>query len=277
MFKNLSIDSWLAGRWIDSAHLPSPKEIGSLSQLTAEARTRIELEETRAEMEFHQQVIGVADPRTEEGEHTLIELCNRLATRVLRAWFDALKILLISPDAIRRLLYLILVNVAIRIYSERCRDFISHETDENAETRFLYAVIEAQKMLIERCYATALSIEEAYLSSYLKTDVQPREPVERLKVLGGSHDDEDRPGPGESEVRERPNKTIKRLLDDVRRQRFPRLSKERFAEKMGVERSVFFDLQAGRPVSDRTYATVAEFTGISIELLKSAKPTEPTD
>jgi hypothetical protein len=74
------------------------------------------------------------------------------------------------------------------------------------------------------------------------------------------------------------HKTLKDLLD-VARKKYPRLSKERFAERMGIERSVYFDLQAGRPVSKETYQKASDFTGIPIDDLKGfdPAPTKPTD
>jgi len=73
-------------------------------------------------------------------------------------------------------------------------------------------------------------------------------------------------------------KTPKELLDAVRRQQYPKLSKERFAERMGIERSVFFDLQAGRPVSEETYRKAAAVAGIPIDDLKPTSITiKPTD
>jgi len=73
-------------------------------------------------------------------------------------------------------------------------------------------------------------------------------------------------------------KTPKDLLD-MARKKHPRLSKERFAEKMGIERSVYFDLQAGRPVSEETYQKASNFTGVTIDDLKGidSAPTKPTD
>lgn len=79
------------------------------------------------------------------------------------------------------------------------------------------------------------------------------------------------------ESRQLQKNKVKDLLNQVKRQRFPRLSKEKFAEKMGVERSVFFALQRGERVSDETCFKVSEFTGIPIELLKQEQIQAPTD
>jgi hypothetical protein len=56
------------------------------------------------------------------------------------------------------------------------------------------------------------------------------------------------------------------------------MSKERFAETIGIERSVFFDLQAGRRVSEETYRKAAAVAGIPVDELKPASiTTKPTD
>ncbi len=76
------------------------------------------------------------------------------------------------------------------------------------------------------------------------------------------------------------HKTPKKLLEGARDRMFPKvkISKERFAEKIGIERSVFFDLQAGRPVSDETYLAASKYTGIPVDDLKPTPlPTKPTD
>jgi hypothetical protein len=73
-------------------------------------------------------------------------------------------------------------------------------------------------------------------------------------------------------------KTPKELLEDVRRHKYPKMSKERFAETIGIERSVFFDLQAGRRVSEETYRKAAAVAGIPVDELKPASiTTKPTD
>lgn len=77
-----------------------------------------------------------------------------------------------------------------------------------------------------------------------------------------------------------PRKTPKMLLEAARDRLFPRvkISKERFAEKMGIERSVYFKLQSGKRVSEKTYRAASNYTGIPVHDLKpTPAPTKPTD
>ena len=167
--------------------LPSKQELKYLNRLPAEAQARISLEGTKAEAEFHSRANGNNllehgddyDPGTvEDKKYRLMRMCDRLTHRVLRSYFQELKVLPIPPGTIRRLLYYILANVSIRLYQAKWRQYIPPDPSES-EPGFLGAAVWHQQPLIEEYYTEALRIHEQRLSEYLRTGLAPKWPVRR--------------------------------------------------------------------------------------------------
>lgn len=65
-----------------------------------------------------------------------------------------------------------------------------------------------------------------------------------------------------------PQKTPADLLEEFRSRKCPNLSHEALADDLGLERSRYFKLKAGRRVRHDAYVKVSEFTGIPISDLK---------
>jgi transcriptional regulator with XRE-family HTH domain len=71
------------------------------------------------------------------------------------------------------------------------------------------------------------------------------------------------------------NETPKARLEKARQRLHPNLSKERFAEKMGIERTQFYRLQRGQKVSAKTLQKVSAYTGIAIADLDPLSSNSP--
>jgi hypothetical protein len=65
-----------------------------------------------------------------------------------------------------------------------------------------------------------------------------------------------------------PRRTPNELLEEFRAREYPNFTHDALAHEMGIERSRYFNLKAGKPVRFDAYVRVADFTKISISNLK---------
>jgi hypothetical protein len=65
-----------------------------------------------------------------------------------------------------------------------------------------------------------------------------------------------------------PEQTPRELLEEFRAREYPNLSHEGLADKMGLERSRYFTLKAGKRVRPDAYIKVSHFTKIPVSALK---------
>ena len=65
-----------------------------------------------------------------------------------------------------------------------------------------------------------------------------------------------------------PRKTPGELLEEFRARKYPNFTHEALAGEMGIERSRYFELKAGRTVRPDAYVIVSDFTKIPIDSLK---------
>ncbi len=65
-----------------------------------------------------------------------------------------------------------------------------------------------------------------------------------------------------------PRRTPSELLEEFKARVYPNFTHEALADEMGIERSRYFRLKAGKPVTDDAYIKVSDFTKIPIYYLK---------
>jgi hypothetical protein len=73
-----------------------------------------------------------------------------------------------------------------------------------------------------------------------------------------------------------PRQTISERLEEFRNREWPNLSHDALAEEIGLERSRYYNLKAGKPVRADAYAKVAAFTKIPVsDLMPAARLRTP--
>ena len=157
--------------------LPTKEEIRLLSKLPDDVQARLSLAGTEAESEFHADAVyyhlpdhedDYAPGEVEDKKQKLMGMCDRLASRVVRSYFEELAVLPIAPGTLRRLLYYILATVSTRLFRDKWRAYVPADPSET-QADFLDAAIEHHRPAIEQYYGDALRMHEKRLAESLKS------------------------------------------------------------------------------------------------------------